>query len=374
MDRHRRGHQGAQLRSLPPVSRGGRLRRRVARAARDGHRRRPNLTHPRRYPRNRHDDAAPACSWCDRYHPHAPVARHPPRQPGRPAARGRLHPHRLVQALVLLHVPRHRARAARHRLGRRVRRRSAQPVRRWTHRAHHRGVLDLAARSASRSATSSIARLPIDTIAIWDYGTGVVVQEPRACSASSASRSSPRSSRSASSSSVLLGRAGDGVGRLYFADLVGAGLGCLLAIPLITRLGPPRVDHARGARLRGRRPAARCRAEVAAVRRSASLASRSCSPSPSSAATVAARRPHRGRARSHTTGRAVLRRGARCSASTSSQFVRRPAEPAARCTTARSAPASTQFDGDPSIAHAGTTTDPRALPFDVLGDAAGAAS
>ena len=40
---------------------------------------------------------------------------------------------------------------------------------------------------------------------------------------------------------MLLGRAGDGVGRLYFADLVGAGLGCLLAIPLITRLGPPRV-------------------------------------------------------------------------------------------------------------------------------------
>src|SRR6476660_2048935 len=40
---------------------------------------------------------------------------------------------------------------------------------------------------------------------------------------------------------VLLGRARDGVGRLYFSDLVGAGLGCLLAIPLITRLGPPRV-------------------------------------------------------------------------------------------------------------------------------------
>ncbi len=41
--------------------------------------------------------------------------------------------------------------------------------------------------------------------------------------------------------SVLLGRAGDNVGRMYFADLAGAGLGCLLAIPLIVRFGPPRV-------------------------------------------------------------------------------------------------------------------------------------
>jgi hypothetical protein len=85
-----------------------------------------------------------------------------------------------------------------------------------------------------------VARVRIDTWAIWDYGTrasatnlgrlgllcfvvfatfvslGVIV-------------------------SVLLGRAGDGVGRLYFADLIGAGVGCVLAIPLIVQLGPPRV-------------------------------------------------------------------------------------------------------------------------------------
>src|SRR4029079_6077509 len=30
-----------------------------------------------------------------------------------------------------------------------------------------------------------------------------------------------------------------GVNRIYFADLVGAGIGCLLAIPLIVWLGPP---------------------------------------------------------------------------------------------------------------------------------------
>src|SRR5262249_9673574 len=41
--------------------------------------------------------------------------------------------------------------------------------------------------------------------------------------------------------STILGRAPDRVGRLYFADLLGAGLGCLAAIPLITRLGPPDV-------------------------------------------------------------------------------------------------------------------------------------
>jgi len=85
-----------------------------------------------------------------------------------------------------------------------------------------------------------VAVLHVNTIVIWDYGTrasvtnllrlglicfvifatfiafGVIV-------------------------SVLLGRARNGVGRIYFADLVGAGLGCLLAIPLITRIGPPRV-------------------------------------------------------------------------------------------------------------------------------------
>jgi hypothetical protein len=85
-----------------------------------------------------------------------------------------------------------------------------------------------------------VASTPIDTLAIWDYGSaasfgqlgrlgviclalfgtfiaiGIVV-------------------------ATLLGRAGEAVGRLYFADLVGSGLGCLFAIPLITRLSPPSV-------------------------------------------------------------------------------------------------------------------------------------
>ncbi len=85
-----------------------------------------------------------------------------------------------------------------------------------------------------------VAKLHVNTVAIWDYGSrssfsnlfalaticfaifatfiafGVIV-------------------------SVLLGRAGVAVGRMYFSDLVGAALGCLLAIPLITRIGPPRL-------------------------------------------------------------------------------------------------------------------------------------
>jgi hypothetical protein len=85
-----------------------------------------------------------------------------------------------------------------------------------------------------------IARLPIDTVAIWDYGTGASLTNFLVlgiiCFVLFATFIAL-----GVIVSVMLGRAGDGVGRLYFADLVGAGLGCLLAIPLISRLGPPTV-------------------------------------------------------------------------------------------------------------------------------------
>ena len=85
-----------------------------------------------------------------------------------------------------------------------------------------------------------VAWFPINTIKIWDYGKadswsnlgallvicftlfvsfimiGVIV-------------------------SVLLGRAEGRVNRFYFSDLIGAALGCALAIPLIWWLGPPQV-------------------------------------------------------------------------------------------------------------------------------------
>jgi hypothetical protein len=86
----------------------------------------------------------------------------------------------------------------------------------------------------------AIARLPIDTVAIWDYGSasslGNLGLLALICLLLFASFIALGVILA-----TVLGRAGDGVGRLYFADLVGAGLGCLLAIPLIVRLGPPAV-------------------------------------------------------------------------------------------------------------------------------------
>src|SRR2546423_511038 len=85
-----------------------------------------------------------------------------------------------------------------------------------------------------------IATLHVDTVAIWDYGSGSsfsnLFRLATICFVIFATFIA-----FGVIVSVLLGRAGDGVGRMYFSDLVGAALGCLLAIPLITRLGPPRV-------------------------------------------------------------------------------------------------------------------------------------
>ncbi len=87
---------------------------------------------------------------------------------------------------------------------------------------------------------SVVAWIPIDTIALWDYGTG-------------------RSLRSFAALGVicialfatfiaigiivatLLGRGGDDVGRLYFSDLIGAGIGCAVVVALISTVGPPSV-------------------------------------------------------------------------------------------------------------------------------------
>ena len=85
-----------------------------------------------------------------------------------------------------------------------------------------------------------ISRIPVDTVSIWDYGTkasfknlGIVAIICFAIFASFIALGIIVA--------TILGRAPDGIGRLYFADLIGAGLGCLAAIPLITRLGPPDV-------------------------------------------------------------------------------------------------------------------------------------
>jgi hypothetical protein len=117
----------------------------------------------------------------------------------------------------------------------------ARPLRKWT-TERIIGVCSVWGAVSIAIGYFGIARLPIDTVVIWDYkaytkdslvnvlslgllcfilfstfiALGVMI-------------------------SVILGRAGDDVGRLYFADLIGAGLGCLLAIPLIVTIDPPRV-------------------------------------------------------------------------------------------------------------------------------------
>lgn len=83
-----------------------------------------------------------------------------------------------------------------------------------------------------------VARLPVDTIAIWDYGTaasfGNLALLATICFILFVSFVAL-----GIIIAVVLGRARERVGRLYFADLTGAALGCLLAIPLMARLSPP---------------------------------------------------------------------------------------------------------------------------------------
>ncbi len=85
-----------------------------------------------------------------------------------------------------------------------------------------------------------VASTHVNTVAIWDYGSsGSITNLARLlwiCFALFAGFIA-----FGVIVSVILGRAGDDVGRMYFSDLVGAGLGCVLAIPLIVRLGPPKV-------------------------------------------------------------------------------------------------------------------------------------
>src|SRR6478752_8170634 len=86
-----------------------------------------------------------------------------------------------------------------------------------------------------------VSNISINTLSIWDYGTkasvknfGILIVICFAIFASFIALGIIVA--------TILGRAPEGgIGRLYFADLIGAGFGCLAAIPLITRLGPPDV-------------------------------------------------------------------------------------------------------------------------------------
>lgn len=85
-----------------------------------------------------------------------------------------------------------------------------------------------------------VARVPIDTVKIWDYGTASSFKNLAILGIISFALFASFISLGVIIS-VILGRASERVGTLYFADLVGAGLGCVVAIPLISSLGPPAV-------------------------------------------------------------------------------------------------------------------------------------
>ena len=95
-----------------------------------------------------------------------------------------------------------------------------------------------------------VARLPIASLDIWRYGTGdslvnlaklVVI-----CLALYASFIWV-----GVMISTLFSRKTEGIGKLYFADLLGAGIACALAVPLISVIGPPRIIALAGGVLAG---------------------------------------------------------------------------------------------------------------------------
>lgn len=85
-----------------------------------------------------------------------------------------------------------------------------------------------------------LARIPINTLQIWDYGTAGSVENLAVLGLMCFALFVPFIAVGVMISTIL-GRAGEKVGRLYFADLLGAAVGCLVAIPLITWLSPPQV-------------------------------------------------------------------------------------------------------------------------------------
>ncbi len=85
-----------------------------------------------------------------------------------------------------------------------------------------------------------ISRVPINTLALWNYGTGSSLKALATllviCLALFATFISI-----GVMIAILLGRGGDDIGRLYFADLLGAGIAALVVVFLISWIGPPSV-------------------------------------------------------------------------------------------------------------------------------------
>lgn len=93
-----------------------------------------------------------------------------------------------------------------------------------------------------------VARIPISTLLIWDYGT-------RSSLANAAALVAVCLALFASFIAVglmiatILGRGGAGIGGLYFADLVGGGLACAGAVLLLDHLGAPATVYLAGVSL-----------------------------------------------------------------------------------------------------------------------------
>lgn len=85
-----------------------------------------------------------------------------------------------------------------------------------------------------------ISWLPINTVAIWEYGTGASLRALGALLAICLLVYAPFLGVGIAVAS-LISSGGSRISRLYFADLVGAGVGCVLAVPAIWFLGAPRA-------------------------------------------------------------------------------------------------------------------------------------
>lgn len=111
-----------------------------------------------------------------------------------------------------------------------------------------------------------IALTKLDTIAIWDYGTrssfGNLARLVLICVALFASFVSV-----GVIVAVLFARRTESIGRLYFADLLGAGIACAIVVSFLSWIGPPSTILLAGAVLGvvGLRVAARLRSRLVPV-------------------------------------------------------------------------------------------------------------
>ena len=153
------------------------------------------------------------------------------RMPGRDPYRDQLHEDHLVQALLLFHLPDHRPRAARPRRGWRARRRlrastngDGVPGGEWS---------ALAGSVAIALGYFVVARTQLNAFDLtvgWKESAKLVII--------SGALFAPFLAAGIIIATIFTARP-ERIHRLYATDLVGAGLGCALAVPLISLIGPP---------------------------------------------------------------------------------------------------------------------------------------